>query len=622
LLFTSAAIEVPLLHTTIARNQTLFGDCPYLQSMANTLLWVLVGIIIYTLAVMSLRARGVLPDSVHVSGPIITLHTKYGRKFLDRLSRPRRFWRAWSNIGVGISLVVMVGFGAVIFASAILLGLRPEQAAQSPIKNPQNALVIPGVNEFLPLSAAPEIVTGLALGLIVHEGGHGLLCRVEDIDIESMGLALFAFIPIGAFVEPDEDNRAKASRGAQTRMFAAGVTNNFALTGLVFLLLFGPVAGSIAVAPGVAVGDTFPGGAAAEAGIGHGDRITAVNGTGVDNATDLERELAGLGGTVNVTLGSGEHVTVDRYPVITRVVEDQYSNISFNGDTLPRIESVNGTAVTSERAFREAITDRDVATIETDRGTQTVPVGAFVARAQSGEALAGAGAPENTSMVVTSIDGQRVVNASALGPVLDDYDPGDEVTVVAYVDGERETYTVELGERDGEAYLGVEPRAGYSGMVVDDFGIDAYPAEQFLTFLSGGSGGLDGIFAAISAILFMPFLAAFSPELSYNFAGFVGEIANFYTVTGPLGFLGSGVVFLLANVLFWTGWINFNLGVFNCVPAFPLDGGHILRTSTEAVVSRLPVSDRQSLASTITMGITVTMLVALLATILGPALLS
>ncbi len=590
--------------------------------MANTLLWVLAGIIIYTLVVMSLRARGVLPDSVHVSGPIITLHTKYGRQFLDRLSRPRRFWRAWSNIGVGISLVVMVGFGAVIFASALLIGLRPEQAAQSPIRNPQNALVIPGVNEFLPLSAAPEIITGLALGLIVHEGGHGLLCRVEDINIESMGLALFAFIPIGAFVEPDEGNRAEATRGAQTRMFAAGVTNNFALTAIAFLLLFGPVAGSIAVAPGVAVGDTFPGGPAAEAGIGHGDRITAVNGTKVNNATELDNALAGLGGTVAIDLADGESVTVERYPVVTRVIEGQYSNISFESDELPRIETVNGTAVASEHDFRKAVTNRTVVRLGTDRGTQTIPVGVFVAQVQSDRPLADAGASTDTSAIITDIEGERVVNASALGPVLDEFEPGDDVTVTAYVDGEKETYNVTLGDQNGEAYLGVEPRAGYSGLVVDDFGTDAYPAETFLAFLGGGTDGAGGIFAAVSAILFMPFLAAFSPELSYNFAGFVGEITNFYTVTGPLGFLGSGAVFLLANVLFWTGWINFNLGVFNCVPAFPLDGGHILRTSTEAVVSRLPVSDKQSLASTVTMGITVTMLIALLATILGPALLS
>jgi hypothetical protein len=198
--------------------------------MASTLTWVLAGLAIYTVGAMALRARGLLPESIRVSGPIITWHTKRGRIFLNKLARHRRFWRAWGNIGVGIAIVVMVGFGIVVFLSAVAIGLSPEQAADSPIRNPQNALVIPGVNDFLPLSVAPEIIAGLLIGMVVHEGGHGLLCRVEDIEIESMGLAMFAFIPIGAFVEPDEDDRMRANRGAQTRMFAAGVTNNFAVT--------------------------------------------------------------------------------------------------------------------------------------------------------------------------------------------------------------------------------------------------------------------------------------------------------------------------------------------------------------------------------------------------------
>ena len=157
----------------------------------SLLTWVLVGILAYTLAVMLLKRRGLIPSYLNVSGPITTLHTKRGRAFLDWLAGPRRFWRAWGNLGVGITLVVMVGtFALLVFQGLSILQNPP---APTQVNQPQNFLVIPGVNDFLPLSVAPEIIAGLVIGLIVHEGGHGLLCYVEDIDVDSMGLAFFAF---------------------------------------------------------------------------------------------------------------------------------------------------------------------------------------------------------------------------------------------------------------------------------------------------------------------------------------------------------------------------------------------------------------------------------------------
>jgi membrane-associated protease RseP (regulator of RpoE activity) len=134
--------------------------------------------------------------------------------------------------------------------------------------------------------------------------------------------------------------------------------------------------------------------------------------------------------------------------------------------------------------------------------------------------------------------------------------------------------------------------------------------------------GIGGFLRAIGVSLLLPLVGSVGLSgLEYNFAGFVGSNMNFFTIQGPLEPPGAGV-FLLANVLFWTGWINLNLGVFNCIPALPLDGGDLLRMVAEGTVSRLPISDQQTAVKAITISVGLTMLLALLLMLFGPQLLS
>ncbi|WP_338729949.1 site-2 protease family protein [Haladaptatus sp. DJG-WS-42] len=590
--------------------------------MVNTLVWVLAGLALYSLVAMGLRARGLLPESVRVQGPITTIHTQRGKAFLDWLAGPKRFWRAWGNLGIGIALVIMAGsFLAVLFSAYTTL----TQPTASAITEPRNVLVIPGVNDFLPLSAAPEIVLGLLIGLVVHEGGHGLLCRVEDIDIDSMGLALITLLPVGAFVEPDEESRQKADRGGQTRMFAAGVTNNFAVALIAFALLFGPVVGSIAVVSGAPVGNVAGGSAAANAGIGAGDVITQINGVDVTSAGDLPTVLANESRTVDVTLKNGEQKTVERSLIITGAVPRVVDGIDLSGDAPPTIQAVNGTDVHTRSELRDALQNRTVATLQTDKGSATFAAGALVQVSADGP-LAAAGAPAEETMIITSVNGTRTVDQEALQAALANTDADQRVTIEGVLDSETVSYDVTLDEnpRTGGGLLGVFTQPGISGVTVDDFGVDPYPAEQYLAALGGdGEGGFGAVsfIQRIGVILFLPFASVLSPGLNYNFAGFVDMVTNFYEIRGPLAFMG-GSLFTVANVLFWGGWVNLQLGFFNCIPAFPLDGGHILRTSTEAIVSRLPIRDGREVTRAITTSITLTMLAGLVLMIFGPQLLA
>ncbi len=606
--------------------------------MADLLLWVLAGILLYTLAMMALRTQGWLPSYIRVSGPITTVHTKRGRAFLNWLAAPRRFWRAYGNVGVGIALVTMGAMLVVVLTAAAGSIFSPE-ATPSEVRNPQNVLVIPGVNEFLPLSAAPGIIFGLLVGLVVHEGGHGLLCRVEDIDIDSMGLAFLAFIPVGAFVEPDEESRNEADRGSQTRMFSAGVMNNFAITVIAFALLFGPIVGSIAVADGAPVGQSLPGSTAEEAGIERGDLITAVNGTAVAEPGQLETVLRNSSGQQAAVELNGERtIRVTRSPTITasipQVIDGRAneSGINWSSTSPTDVVAVNGTNVSTEREFENAVSNHTVAEVETDNGTATFPTGAFVLRVFEDGPLGNTSAPTDQYMIITAIAGERVIDPATLSEALRDEQPGETVPVETFVlrdgDFEREVYNVTLDPHPDEqgGFVGVGPARGVSGLVVNDFGIKTYPAEDFLGLLQGDASAFSGLtdgswLGRVFMVLILPFIGVLQPQIPYNFAGFVPEVANFYTATGLLGALGSGVL-ITANLLFWTAWVNLQLGMFNLVPTFPLDGGHILRTSSEAVVSRLPVEGGRRLTTTVTISISLLMIAGLILMIFGPQLLA
>ncbi|SEW15951.1 site-2 protease family protein [Natrinema salifodinae] len=595
---------------------------------SELLTWVVVGLGLYWAAVIALRNGGYLPDYIGTQGPILTFHTKRGRALLDRLAQPKRFWRAWSNVGVGIALVVMVSMFLFLLRGA-MVALSTPQPATSAVRQPRNVLVIPGVNDFLPLAATPGIVFGLLVGLVVHEGGHGLLCRVEDIDIDSMGVAMLAILPVGAFVEPDQESSKDASRGGQTRMFAAGVTNNFAITLVAFALLFGPVVGAISVAPGAAVGGVADDSPAANAGIEPNDRITAINGTAVEGNDDLPDRLeAAEGEQVAVELNGEETVTVDRSLLVTAAMENGPTGLSAGDE----IRAVDGQSVATERGFFEAVGDdeRVTLTIEPadgdERVERDVSIGAAVSIAADGPLENEAGSTDET-FVITRFDGERIHDYQDLADLLDDSDPGQEATVTGYFGDERETYEVTLDEHPqaDTGFLGIQPHQGTAGVSVSDIGVQLYPADEYLALLGGDGetrfGPISDTFLGKMGIALLLPVVAVSGAMPFNFAGFTGGIQNFYEAQGALGAFGDGGVFLLANLLFWTGWINVQLGFFNCIPAFPLDGGHILRTSTEAIVSRLPVNATRGMVRLVTTTVGVTMLVSFLMLLFGPQLL-
>lgn len=98
---------------------------------------------------------------------------------------------------------------------------------------------IPGVAPLIPGFQVPLIagIIAFALALILHEMSHGVLSRIYNVKLKSVGLLMVGIIPMGGFVEPEEKQVEKLSDINQTKMFAAGVSANFILMMVFFALM-------------------------------------------------------------------------------------------------------------------------------------------------------------------------------------------------------------------------------------------------------------------------------------------------------------------------------------------------------------------------------------------------
>ena len=164
-----------------------------------------------------------------VTGPLIMRRTTRLRDSIDSIAQKSpRFWKAYMTIGIPVSLFFMA-----LMIYFLILSLQ--LILQTPVASP----ILPGVDYpgnliYVPLGYG---LFALATLLIIHEFAHGILARAEGIKIKSIGLLLLAVLP-GAFVEPDEEEVAKASKLTKLRIYAAGSISNLTLAGIAFLIVY------------------------------------------------------------------------------------------------------------------------------------------------------------------------------------------------------------------------------------------------------------------------------------------------------------------------------------------------------------------------------------------------
>ena len=170
-------------------------------------------------------------------GPAVMFRTKLGLRIMNRLAKYKRFWNFFGIVS-RILTVILMAF--IIFIVIVDLLLLPRMFG-GPNISIEYALAIPGLNPMLPLVYG---LIGLIIAMVVHELAHGIQSRANDIEVKSSGL-LYIVVPMGAFVEPDDEGVNNASRKARMNMYSAGIATNVTLAVVLFIVMSAGMLGSL-----------------------------------------------------------------------------------------------------------------------------------------------------------------------------------------------------------------------------------------------------------------------------------------------------------------------------------------------------------------------------------------
>ncbi|VVB66307.1 Peptidase family M50 [Candidatus Gugararchaeum adminiculabundum] len=199
---------------------------------------------IYSMAVLALVVLIILPFILPVALSVISIPLDFGSvtKVVKDSGGQVFGLNVYTIIFTGILL--LGGLAAATIAGLLLNTILIIASMLSFVKGNAGALqhTVPGASLIIPGQNIPlfEGIIALAILLVVHEMMHGVLARVAKIKLKNAGMVLFGIIPIGAFVDPDEEELGKSTVVAQNRVLVSGSTANFVTCFIVFtaLLLF------------------------------------------------------------------------------------------------------------------------------------------------------------------------------------------------------------------------------------------------------------------------------------------------------------------------------------------------------------------------------------------------
>jgi membrane-associated protease RseP (regulator of RpoE activity) len=186
---------------------------------------IFVVLILWYILLRNWERNGVLDrwNATRVFGIILMVRSSRGLKILDKVAKPRKFWRFYGEISLWVCMISMLMVGLLMLLAFISTLISPPTTAPP---SASEMVAIPGLNPMIPLGWG---ALAFVIALVIHEFGHGLQARAHGMRIRSFGLLQLGPLPLGAFAEPQYEELMNAPPRERMRMFAAGpATNIFA----------------------------------------------------------------------------------------------------------------------------------------------------------------------------------------------------------------------------------------------------------------------------------------------------------------------------------------------------------------------------------------------------------
>jgi len=268
-------------------------------------------------------------NATRALGIVLMIRTQRGQRLLERLARPRKFWRAYGEVSLWICSVSMLMVGLLVLLAFISSVISP------PTVDPPTAselVAIPGINPVIPLGWG---LMAFVVSLVIHELGHGLLARGHGMRIRSFGMLQLGPLPLGAFAEPQHEELMRAPRRERLRMFAAGPATNLFAAFVMLLMLGGVASQLVATNDYVHVRGIVVDEGADAAGMEPYDTLVSIDGVPVTDLETFQGIMAGYNANDSVELvvrhqdGQRETLTAvfsDKY--------DYYLNLGWSEELL------------------------------------------------------------------------------------------------------------------------------------------------------------------------------------------------------------------------------------------------------------------------------------------------